>query len=213
MISNNSIAVIVLALVVLGVSITVHEFMHGLVGYWLGDDTAKMSGRLTLNPVAHVDLYTTILLPLLLIWFGLPPFGAAKPVPINTLKLKYEEFGMAMVGLAGPLSNFILAIAGGLVLRTVGTINSKMWVTFWVLFISINIGFFIFNLIPFPPLDGSRVLYAFSPNIVQRFMMQIEAFGFMAIIVFMFVIFPIISPVLQTINQSIMNFVIGGINI
>jgi Zn-dependent protease len=210
MISSNLVVVIIIALAVLGVSITIHEFVHGLVGYWLGDDTAKKSGRLTLNPIAHVDLYTTILLPIFLILFGLPPFGAAKPVPINTLKLKYEEFGMALVGLAGPLSNLLLAIIGGMVLRVVGGLGSELWVTWWALFVSINIGFFIFNMIPFPPLDGSRVLYAFSPAVVQRFMMQIESFGFMAILIFMFVIFPVISPLLQTINQSILKLVIGA---
>lgn len=208
--SNNALVLIIISLIVVIIAITVHEFMHGLTGYWLGDDTAMRSGRLSLNPLAHIDPFTTVALPIILVLLRLPPFGAARPVPIDTRKLRYDEFGMAMVAVAGPISNLLLAIIGGVVLRVTGAMDSTIWVTWWLLFISINIGFFVFNLIPFPPLDGSRILYAFAPEPLQKIMIQIESFGFMAIVVFMFLIFPLVSPILQSANQSIINLVIGS---
>ena len=134
----------VLSLIALAISLTVHEFMHGYVSNWLGDDTAKLSGRLSLNPLKHIDPFMTVLLPIVLVLLHLPPFGAAKPVPFNPLKLKYDEFGAALVGLAGPASNFVLALIGGVVVRSVGTLNSEVWVTWWYLFVAINIGFLYF---------------------------------------------------------------------
>jgi Zn-dependent protease len=210
MISNNSVLIVVLALIVIAISITVHEYIHGLTSYLLGDDTAKLSGRLSLNPLKHIDPFATVLLPIILVLAGLPPFVAAKPVPFNPYKLKYDEFGAALVGLAGPVSNLFMASIGGIVLRTVGTLGSEIWVTWWWLFITINVGFFIFNMIPFPPLDGSRVLYAFAPNSLQKIMAQIESFGFFTIVIFMLVLFPLLSPVLQSVNSSLVGFVIGA---
>lgn len=209
MLTNNAIALILISLGVIAISITVHEFFHGLVSNWLGDDTAKLSGRLTLNPLKHIDIFTTVLLPIILLLSNLPPFGAAKPVPINPSKLKFDEYGTAIVGVAGPLSNLLLAILGSLVLRVFGTLNSEIWLSWWWLFIIINIGFFIFNLIPFPPLDGSRVMFAFAPRFLQNVMLGIESFGFFAIVIFMFLIFPVLSPLLQTLNGKLINFLIG----
>lgn len=209
MISNNSVILVTLSLVVIAISITVHEFMHGFVSNFLGDDTAKQSGRLTLNPLKHIDPFTTVLLPVILVLMGLPPFGAAKPVPFNPFKLKYDEFGAALVGLAGPLSNLVLAVAGGVLLRLTGTLNSDLWVTFWWLFVAINSGFCLFNMIPFPPLDGSRVLYAFAPRALQRVMIQIESLGFFAIVIFILVFFPLLSPILQSLDNHLIGLVIG----
>lgn len=209
MISNNMVLIAVLSILVIAISITVHEFMHGFTSNALGDDTAKQSGRLTLNPLKHIDPFTTVLLPIVLILSHLPPFGAAKPVPFNPNKLKYDEFGAAIVAIAGPLSNLALAIFGGVVIRLTGTMNSNLWVTWWWLFIAINIGFFIFNLIPFPPLDGSRVLYAFSPEPIQKLMMQIENLGFFAIIAFMLLIFPLLSSFLGRIDENLIKMIIG----
>jgi Zn-dependent protease len=139
--------------------------------------------------------------------FGLPPFGAAKPVPVNFAQLKYEEFGGALVGLVGPVSNLVLAVIGGFVLGS--TNPTGLWELWWSLFVAINVGFFVFNMIPFPPLDGSRVLYAFAPEPLQRFMEQIERFGLGAILIFMLVLFPLLSPTLQSINSAIIRFVAG----
>lgn len=198
---------IVFALTVLAISITIHEFLHGYVALLLGDDTAHRDGRLSLNPINHIDPFATVLLPVILVLFGLPPFGAAKPVPVNFARLKYEEFGGALVGIVGPLSNLVLAIIGGFIYSTFDP--TGLWELWWAIFISINVGFFVFNMIPFPPLDGSRVLYAFAPEPVQRFMEQIERFGLAAIAVFMLLLFPLLSPTLQSINSAIIRFVAG----
>jgi Zn-dependent protease len=209
MLEDNVIILAALSLAVIAVAITVHEFMHGLASHLLGDDTAQLSGRLTLNPLKHIDLFTTVLLPVLLVLWHMPPFGMAKPVPFNPYKLKFKEFGTAMVGIAGPLSNLLMAIIGGLILRLTSGIDSSIWITWWWLFIVINIGFFVFNLIPLPPLDGSRVLYAFAPNFIQNIMTKMENFGLMTIVIFMLFLFPAISPILQKIDNWIITLVVG----
>src|SRR5262245_3804270 len=101
---------LLISIPVLLMSISLHEAMHALVGYWLGDDTAKHQGRITLNPLAHVDPFLTIALPILLILAGAPAFGAAKPVEIDFRRLKWDEFGGAIVGVVGPLTNFAIAL-------------------------------------------------------------------------------------------------------
>jgi len=210
MVSNNSVLLVILALIVIAISMTVHEYMHGFVSNLLGDDTARLSGRLSLNPLKHIDPVTTVLLPVVLVLLHEPPFGAAKPVPFNPYKLKYDEFGAALVGIAGPASNLIMAVIGGLLIRLTFVPDLNVWVTFWYLFIAINIGFCIFNLIPFPPLDGSRVLYAFAPRGLQRIMNQIESLGFFAIVIFILIFFQFLSPTLQTIDIHLIGLVIGN---
>lgn len=207
MIQGSTLILIAFSLGILAISITIHEFLHGYVAFLLGDDTAQKDGRLSLNPIHHIDPFATVLLPVLLVLFGLPPFGAAKPVPVNFARLKYEEFGGALVGLVGPVSNLVLAVIGGFILSS--TSPTGLWELWWSLFVAINVGFFVFNMIPFPPLDGSRVLYAFAPEPLQRFMEQIERFGLGAIFIFMLVLFPLLSPTLQSINSAIIRFVAG----
>jgi len=190
------------------IAISLHETMHSVMGYWLGDDTAKVMGRISFNPLSHIDPITTIALPLVLAISGLPPFAAAKPVPVNFARLKYEEFGMALVGLAGPLTNLLLAIVFALIARL---IEPTGWLAnFLIANISINVGLFVFNMIPFPPLDGSRVLYAFAPDFIQRGMERIEGMGFTAILVFMLLGFRFIEPILVSANQFILKFILGA---
>lgn len=199
---------LVYAIPALVIAISLHEMMHAITGYWLGDDTAHAHGRISLNPLRHIDPITTVALPLLLVIIGLPPFAAARPVPINMHRLKFQEFGMALVALAGPLTNLLLAIFAALLMRIFAPTG---WVNdFLLMNIAMNTGLFIFNLIPFPPLDGSRVLYALAPESVQNVMMQIERLGFTAIILFMFVGFPIISPVIGTAQQTLIRFLLGS---
>lgn len=207
--ASNAVIVIVLSLLVLAISITIHEFMHAYVGLKLGDSTAKEAGRLSLNPLKHIDIFTTVLLPIVLIMLGLPPFGAARPVPLNPFQIRHGEFGLALVGVAGPLTNLILAVVGGLILRFTGTVDNDLWLTWWWLFTTINTGFFIFNMIPFPPLDGSRVLYAFAPQWLQRIMLQIESLGFVGILIFMLLLFPFLSPILRMLNQNLIALLLG----
>ncbi len=190
-------------------SMGIHEAMHAFTAHWLGDTTARDEGRLTLNPLKHIDAITTVLLPMFLILVGLPPFFVAKPVPFNPDRVRYEEFGAALIGIAGPLTNLALACVGAFVVR-IGAIATGTDL-FMVLtgFIQVNIAFFVFNMIPFPPLDGSRLLYAFAPEPLQRVMYAIESAGFMTILLFMFVSFPFISPITANIMDAIYRVLLG----
>ena len=199
-------------LMVLGailVSMTMHEAMHAFVGHWLGDDTAKLQGRLTLNPFAHIDPITTVLLPLLLLLAGAPPFGAAKPVPFNPSRVRFGDYGAALVGVAGPLTNLALAVLAGGLLRFAGNYLGEL-AGLVMLFMVVNVSFFVFNMIPFPPLDGSRVLYAFAPDAVRSVMERVEMMGFMAIILFMFVFYTLLVEPFSAIVAVLINILVGG---
>ena len=184
---------VVEVLIVLGiilVSVILHELAHGVVAYWLGDKTAKYAGRLTLNPIKHIDPFMSILVPVLLFMMNAPVFGGAKPVPINTRNLKGKEWGMALVAIAGPLTNFLLALITFLIGHFTGIfydINNSMYF-FLCECVLINLGFMIFNLIPIPPLDGSRVLYAISPDSVRKFLASMEVYG-VFVVYFLILIF------------------------
>lgn len=193
------------------VSMTLHEVMHGFVAYWLGDDTAKLQGRLTLNPIKHIDPFLTILLPLVLALVGAPIFGGAKPVPFNPGRVRYDEWGAALVALAGPLTNFIIAfvtfgigalLGYNLAIPVYSNILS-MILTYGVI---INLGFFVFNMIPLPPLDGSRVLYALAPDFARRAMEFIEQYGLMFIFVIVLFASTAISSIMGSAIVAILEF-------
>lgn len=174
-------------LIVLGVilvSMILHELAHGVVAYWLGDDTAKREGRLTLNPLKHLDPVLSVVMPLLLLAMGMPIFGGAKPVPINTRNLKHGVWGMALVAVAGPLTNILLAFVAFVIGYATGALMDLgvAGVICWR-FISVNLGFGVFNLIPIPPLDGSRVLYALAPDGVRRVMEGMERWGIWVVMI------------------------------
>ena len=170
-------------------AIILHEVAHGWAAYLLGDDTARMRGRLTLNPIKHIDPFGTLILPVLLLAAsgGRAAFGYAKPVPINPNNFRGDKrWGMLLTGAAGPATNLVLAIVSGLVLRfaypllpntTAGNIGLDVLVTFTL----INLVLMFFNLIPLPPLDGSRVLQYFLPHGALRIYDQIERYGFIVI--------------------------------
>ncbi len=186
---------IFVALVTILISMTLHEAMHGFMAYWLGDDTAKREGRLTLNPIHHIDPFLTILLPVMLAIVGAPIFGGAKPVPFNPNRVRYEEWGAALVALAGPLTNLLLAFLTFAVyaaLRPAGGVLEQILFTA----VSVNLGFFIFNMIPIPPLDGSRVLYALAPDFIRRGMEVIERYGIILVFVVVMAASPLISKVM-----------------
>ncbi|HEU4715599.1 MAG TPA: site-2 protease family protein, partial [Candidatus Saccharimonadales bacterium] len=160
-------------LVVLGViliSMTLHEAMHGFMAYFLGDDTAKLEGRLTLNPVKHIDPFLTLLLPVLLAVIGAPIFGGAKPVPFNPNRVRYDEWGAALVAIVGPLTNLLIAFVLFGIYVLVGTPHEGIGALILITGVMVNLGFFVFNIIPIPPLDGSRVLYALAPEFARRAM-------------------------------------------
>ena len=190
------------------VGLTVHEAMHGFVAHWLGDDTAHREGRLTLNPLAHIDVLTTVLLPMVLILLHAPPILAAKPVPFNPSQLKFGEYGAALVGLAGPLTNLVLAAAAACVFRLAGADMSQEVANAIVIFTAVNVGIFVFNMIPFPPLDGSRLLYVFAPEGVRRVMEQIEAMGFLLLLAVIFFAFQFIAGPIGNIQDAILRFLL-----
>jgi Zn-dependent protease len=209
MLSNLSGPDLIIVLASIIIALSIHEAMHAFAAHWLGDTTAQDMGRLTLNPLKHIDAVTTVLLPMLLLLAGLPPFFVAKPVPFNPDRVKYDEFGAAIVGVAGPLTNLVLAGIAALIFRSLGAGISSSLYNIIIIFTEVNIGFFIFNMIPFPPLDGSRLLYAFAPEPVQDFMRQIEGFGFVGIIFFMLIVFQFIAGPIGNLEGSIINFLLG----
>lgn len=193
------------------ISITLHEAMHAYTSHWLGDDTAYLQGRLSLNPIKHIDPFLTIAMPVMLFLIGAPILGAAKPVPFNPARLRYDEIGAAMVAFAGPLTNLILAGVASVFLRLFASAASPLVVQSMELFVLVNIGFFVFNMIPFPPLDGSRVLYAVAPDGLRRVMSVIESYGLLGFILFFILLFNVIAPWLGTIIRAIAQFFLGGV--
>jgi Zn-dependent protease len=196
--------------IVIGVillSMTLHEAMHAFMGYFLGDDTAKQEGRLTLNPIKHIDPFLTLLLPIALAIAGLPIFGGAKPVPFNPDRVRYDEWGAALVAVAGPLTNLLIAfVASGVLVMTTGSISldGTLLNQILVTVVAVNLGFFIFNMIPLPPLDGSRVLYALAPEFVRRGMEALERMGIVVIFIIVLVASPFIGVFMR---QSIGFFI------
>ncbi len=189
-------------------SLSIHEFAHGFVAYKLGDNTAKSMGRLNLSPMSHLDPVGAICLFL----FG---FGWARPVPITpgNFKIGKRKSGMVWTSLAGPLSNLLVAFLAVLILNvlflipvnseTSGTIISVI-ATMMYIMISTNIGLAVFNIIPIPPLDGSKILSAVLPSRIYFKLMQYERYGFIALIIL--INLPIFSIVLNTVCNWILSF-------
>lgn len=203
-----SLSWLVVVFVVILLSMIVHEIMHGLVSYWLGDDTAKLSGRLTLNPLKHIDPVMTIIIPLLLFSMGGPIFGGAKPVPLNTRKIKGGDYGITLVALAGPFSNLVLAFISFGLFATFGQGNI-LFGQICNIVVNVNLGFMIFNLIPIPPLDGSRVIYAIAPEFVKDFMKKIEPYGFFVVMILVIVFSTALTSVILGIESLIIDIFMG----
>ena len=198
--------VIVFSVVVF--SMVIHELMHGLASYWLGDDTAKLQGRLSLNPLKHIDPVMTLLVPVLLYMAGGPIFGGAKPVPINTNKIKYGDYGLALVALAGPLSNLVLAFISFGILTGLGADGGLLaLILSWM--VQVNLGFMIFNLLPIPPLDGSRIIYAIAPEFVQSVMRKIEPYGIVVVFLLISTFSTVFAGYMQAAQTIIIEIFMG----
>ncbi|MEA5000883.1 MAG: site-2 protease family protein [Endomicrobiaceae bacterium] len=193
----------ILQISVLLFSVIIHEVAHGFVAYKRGDDTAKIMGRLTLNPVVHIDIFGSIVLPLLLLIANAPVFGWAKPVPVNFYKLNNPKTDMVWVSLAGCLANFMLAVMAGLgmfLIRTFGSENISILISVYSILkiiLIINIILPLLNLIPIPPLDGSRVFVYLLPRDMAIKYMKIEPYGFLIIFALLAtgILWTVISPV------------------
>lgn len=180
---------IAILLPILVISVSIHEAMHALSSYLLGDDTAARQGRISLNPLVHIDPFLSVLLPILTLIATGQIFAIAKPVEVNFLRLKWEEFGGAIVAVAGPLSNALIClIAAGiyhLLQPTIGSLEANIL----SLFVELNLVLALINMIPWPPLDGSRILYAFAPRPLQELMVAIERGGLTSLLVLFFIFY------------------------
>ena len=182
------------------ISLTVHEFSHALSAYIQGDMTARDQGRLTLNPIAHIDLVGTVLVPGILLLSGSRfLFGWAKPVPFNPYNLRNGRYGSFLVGVAGPLSNILLFACAGLMLKLTAPFYTHD--NFLILFLSdlciINFVLALFNLLPIPPLDGSKVLFGLLPPRYERYLVQLESMGPIIMVVFFFFGLPIVNAIIR----------------
>lgn len=177
---------ILITLAILIFSAIVHEVSHGLAAEKLGDDTARDEGRITLNPIPHIDPFGSILLPGFLLLVGSPIiFGSAKPVPVNFNNLRPRKLGMAIVSLAGPLSNFILAALLILPLRF-ELIAEGPVADVWLKAVILNVVLGTFNLLPIPPLDGSKVLASALPHNLMYWILSMERYGFILVFIFLY---------------------------
>ncbi|HEY4516142.1 MAG TPA: site-2 protease family protein [Candidatus Paceibacterota bacterium] len=177
-------------------SVVIHEVSHGYAALWLGDPTAKYEGRLTLNPISHIDPVGSILVPLIGFFVGGVIIGWAKPVPFNPYNLSNKKWGEAIVALAGPLSNIIMAIVFALIIRGAAAygVTSEGFFFLSGYLVFINIVLALFNLIPIPPLDGSKILFAILPYHLQHLRTSVERWGLPLVFLFVFVLWPFLSP-------------------
>jgi Zn-dependent protease len=200
---------ILLSFAILVCSLSFHEAAHAFTADRLGDPTARMLGRLTLNPIAHIDLVGTVIFPLLAMFSGLPIIGWAKPVPVNTLNLRRPRQDFAVVALAGPVSNLILAVGAAVVLAALrgahlaqpGAASTLLEVM--VMTVLINVLLAVFNMIPIPPLDGGNVLMGLVSESAARALAWLRPYGFIILYALM------LSGVLYTITRPIQRAILS----
>ncbi len=171
-------------IIILIMSVVIHEVSHGYAAYLMGDSTAKNAGRLTLNPLVHLDLMGSLIVPLIAYLSAGFMFGWAKPVPYNPYNLKNQKHGDAIVAVAGPASNLLVALVFGLLIRF--DVLASIDITILVMIVMINLVLAVFNLLPIPPLDGSKILFSFLPYRYLEFRQNLERYS---IFLLLFVVF------------------------
>ncbi len=188
-------------------SVVIHEVAHGAMAERMGDPTARLAGRITLNPIRHLDPIGSVLLPVLLVITNSPfLIGWAKPVPVNPLNFHDKKYGEAKVAMAGPLVNITMAIVFGLLLRFIPLAGSSFAQNIASIFgyiVWINLLLAIFNLIPIPPLDGSHILFTFLPRSANNLKIFLARYGFFLLIFFVFFLFPFIIPIINALFSLI----------
>ena len=192
----------VFTILILILSVVIHEVSHGWVAYALGDPTAKLAGRLTLNPLVHLDPMGSVFLPLILFITGSPIlFGWAKPVPYNPYNLRAGRWGPAIVALAGPVSNLFLAGVFSIIIRlTMGAVPIAFF-QLTAMIVIINLGLAIFNLIPIPPLDGSKILFALIPYRYRAIEETLTRYQLFFVILVITLIAPLLMPIISFLFQ------------
>lgn len=189
---------IILFIAILILSVIIHELSHGYAAEWLGDPTARMAGRLTLNPLKHIDPVGSVIVPIITSLFGFT-FGWAKPVPYNPYNLKNRRVGEVVIALAGPISNIVIALVFGTLIRfSIGSVSTAFLAIVSYIVI-INIMLAVFNLIPIPPLDGSKVLLSALPLKYEKFRDSFESLAPFFIIFVVFILWRVITPVIPII--------------
>ena len=204
---------LVFYLFVLIFSIMMHEIAHGAVALRLGDQTAKLAGRLTLNPAKHLDFFGSFLLPISLYFLsgGTVVFGWAKPVPYNPLNLRNPKLGAGIIAVAGPLSNLLIASVFGILIRTLGdgALLGAPIISLFGVIVYMNVLLAIFNLVPLPPLDGSGILFSLLPSSARSLHQFLMRYGFFVLIFFIVFGFPYLTPLVEKVYQ----FMVGGVGV
>ena len=180
-----------------------HELSHGYMADFLGDPTARLAGRLTLNPLKHIDLWGSIIVPLITSLFGFT-FGWAKPVPYNPYNLKNKRSGELLIALAGPGANLVIALVFGTIIRFAANIPSAvpfLEITSYI--VVINIVLAIFNLIPIPPLDGSKILFSILPHQYSRARQILESYSMILVLIVVFFLWQFVTPIIPWIFKLI----------
>lgn len=190
-------------------SVIIHETAHGWAAYSLGDPTAKLAGRLTLNPIAHIDPIGSILFPLFLVFLAKITggaaiiFGWAKPVPVNPYNFRDKKYGQAKVAIAGPLSNIILAVIFGLLIRYGASFLNEQAIILLTYIVWVNLVLAVFNLMPVPPLDGSHILFTFLPQSASRIKFVLTQYGMMFVLILILFFYPVIFYIVRFLFQVI----------
>ncbi len=189
-----------------------HEYMHGWVADQLGDPTARYAGRLTLDPRVHIDKFGTIILPAVMLLFGLLTgsyflFAYAKPVPYNPYNLKNQKWGPALVAFAGPFANLFLAFIFGLIIQFAPLSATMIELAFIIVYANVLLA--VFNLVPIPPLDGSKLLFAVLPNSMWQVRKFLEQYGFYILLFFIFFLFQWIVPIIVYLTHLFTGGVVG----
>lgn len=190
---------ILFSIIILIFSVVIHEVAHGYAAERLGDPTAKYAGRLTINPIAHLDLMGSFIIPVLLVMTHAGfIFGWAKPVPVNPYNLRNQRWGEALVSAAGPLSNLLLAFIFGVVVRAHEALGvSAAFVELSMIIVVVNVALALFNMIPMPPLDGSKILFAVLGRHGFAVRAWFERYWILGIVIVIFVIFPLLHPLIN----------------
>jgi Zn-dependent protease len=197
------------SIIILIFSVVIHEVAHGYAALQFGDSTARYAGRLTLNPIAHIDWFGSVLLPLLLVLSHAGfVIGWAKPVPVNPYNFSHRRLGEGVVAAAGPLANLLLALCFGLLIRFIGPTLAlpASFIDLAAIVVITNIVLAVFNLLPLPPLDGSKILFTILPNRFSRLRDGLERQGIFLVLIFIFFFWQTIYPLVPFLFSLITGF-------